>query len=378
MAGATDGKLDESGLVGAFYRGVTDTAELERGLELLADQLHCRSTVLLSLDMRQPQTGLSLSTGVFDEAARVRYVNDFHAFDPAPAAFARMPVGTASSTDWVLAPEFHRDSVFLNEFYHPLGLVETVGGMLKAGDGQFEMLGLHRGADRSAFTTDEMRAVERLLPHLGRSLQLRRLLLSERANASALGHALERLAQGVVVLDGSGTAILVNAAMWTIVRRGDGLGLDRAGQPLASDSVARRRIAQLLHNVGQGGAGGVVRVPNQSGGAYAVLVAPLPDNLSDPLMAGRSGALVFVHDSAGQVRPPLEQVQEAFDLTRGAADLALALAADGDLKSFAEARGVTIHTARFHLATALSRTGSRSQAELVGKVVRLLRDLALH
>jgi len=73
----------------------------------------------------------------------------------------------------------------------------------------------------------------------------------------------------------------------------------------------------------------------------------------------------------------VELVQEALNLTPGAAELAVALAGDHDLKSFAEARDVTIHTARFHLYTALSRTGSRSQAELVRKVVRLLRDLAL-
>jgi len=374
MAGATD----ELGLVDAFYRGVTDTAEFERALELLAGQLHCRSTALLSLDIRQPHTDFSISTGVFDAAVTQRYIKDFQALDPAPAAFARMPVGTASSTDWVLGPEFHRNSPFLNEFYHPLGLVETIGGMLRAGDGQFEMLGLHRGSDRGAFTIDEMRAVERVLPHLGRSLQLRRLLLAQRARGSALGNALDRLAQGVIVLDGSGVAILVNTAMWTIARRGDGLGLDRAGQPLASDSGARKRIARLLHDVGQGGAGGVVRVPNQGGtAAYAVLIAPLPDSLADPLMTSSRGVLIFVHDPASVTRAPVELVQEALNLTPGAAELAVALAGDHDLKSFAEARDVTIHTARFHLYTALSRTGSRSQAELVRKVVRLLRDLAL-
>jgi DNA-binding CsgD family transcriptional regulator len=54
-----------------------------------------------------------------------------------------------------------------------------------------------------------------------------------------------------------------------------------------------------------------------------------------------------------------------------------ALAGDHDLKSYAEKAGITIHTARFHLRTALERAGVRSQAELVRVAVRLLRDLAL-
>jgi hypothetical protein len=39
--------------------------------------------------------------------------------------------------------------------------------------------------------------------------------------------------------------------------------------------------------------------------------------------------------------------------------------------------GVTIHTARFHLRTALTRTGTKTQADLVRSAVRLLRDMAL-
>jgi DNA-binding CsgD family transcriptional regulator len=48
-----------------------------------------------------------------------------------------------------------------------------------------------------------------------------------------------------------------------------------------------------------------------------------------------------------------------------------------DLRDFAEAKGITIHTARFHLRTALARTGTRTQVELVRMAVRLLRDLDL-
>jgi len=62
---------------------------------------------------------------------------------------------------------------------------------------------------------------------------------------------------------------------------------------------------------------------------------------------------------------------------RGVAKGVAALAADDDLKSFAEGEGITIHTARFHLRTALARTGAKTQAELVRLAVRLLRDFAL-
>ena len=57
--------------------------------------------------------------------------------------------------------------------------------------------------------------------------------------------------------------------------------------------------------------------------------------------------------------------------------LVAALAADDNLKAFAAREGVTIHTARFHLRTALTRTGTKTQSDLVHSAARLLRDMAL-
>jgi DNA-binding CsgD family transcriptional regulator len=84
---------------------------------------------------------------------------------------------------------------------------------------------------------------------------------------------------------------------------------------------------------------------------------------------------VVVHDPAAQPRPPVALIQEALNLPRGAAEVAMALAAGHDLQSFAATQGVTIHTARFHLRTALARTGATTQAGLTRITVALLRDV---
>lgn len=70
-------------------------------------------------------------------------------------------------------------------------------------------------------------------------------------------------------------------------------------------------------------------------------------------------------------------LERALGLPKGAARLVAALAADDDLKSYAERENITIHTAPFHLRTALARTGTRNQAELVRLAVRVLRDIAI-
>ncbi len=87
--------------------------------------------------------------------------------------------------------------------------------------------------------------------------------------------------------------------------------------------------------------------------------------------------MVLVHDPEAQPSGMADILEQGLRLPKGAARLAAALAADDDLKSFAAREGITIHTARFHLRTALARTGARTQAELVRLVVRLIRDFAL-
>jgi uncharacterized NAD-dependent epimerase/dehydratase family protein len=121
-------------------------------------------------------------------------------------------------------------------------------------------------------------------------------------------------------------------------------------------------------------------VPRISGGRdYSLLVAPAPASLAHLRWnkPGAARALVLVHDPDSRSRAPVDVLEQALHLPKGAAKLVAALAGDEDLKSFAEREGITIHTVRFHLRTALARTGTRNQAELVRIAVRLLRDFAL-
>lgn len=371
---------DHRRFLDALYRGAADVAEFERALTLLADEMSCQSASLISLDASAPLADMVVSVGVFDADVRQRYARDFAPYDPAPAAFARLPTGTASTTNRILSSEQLRKGVFVNEFYTPLGLVETLGGNLRSDNGHFELIGLQRGRDRGSFEDSELADVERLIPHFSRALQLRRTFMQLEAKVGGLQDAVDRLSAGVVLLDASGTALFVNHAMRAIAERSDGISLNRAGRPVPASAHARSRLNGLLKEVALGGAGGILAVPcSTSVRSYAVLVAPSPVPLTEQLRERRSTAcaLVIVHDPACRQLSDPELVQQALGLPPAAARLVVALAMDDDLKSFAEREGVTVHAVRFHLRTAFARTGARTQAELVRLAVRLLRDIGL-
>jgi DNA-binding CsgD family transcriptional regulator len=366
----------ETAFLDALYAGVTDDGALDRALSQLQKMFDCAAGAFVSFDARAPAIDLTLTSGVFLEHG-ADYLRDFVAIDPAPAAFAKLPAGSATTTDRLLPPEVIASDPFHHEFFRKIGLEETLGGTLFCDRARFSLIGLQRGNDRRPFDDSDMASLERLMPHIARVLQLRRAFVGLRSQNLALQQAIDRLAAGAILFDADGNASFVNKAMTALARQGGGLSLDRQGRLLPTNLDARKRLYELLADVAGGGPGGVFRVPRPNGSRdCVVLVAPQPapegargDN------GARNGAILLVHDPDGENPTDAELLAAGFGLTPGAARLLAALAANDDLRSYAERVAITIHTARFHLRTALTRTGARTQAELVRLAVRLLRDL---
>jgi hypothetical protein len=370
----------EAQFLETLYQGITDKEALKRALELAQRMFNCLGGAFVSFDAHAPAADLAMISGLFEEYGR-RYLQEFAAIDPSPAIFARLPVGTASTTDRLLSAEQRATMPFVNEFFRPIGLVETLGGNLFSDRGRFSMLGLQRGRDRPPFDDVDIASFERLIPHAARVLQLRRTFLRLNARNRALEAALDRSPIGFVLQRvEEANAIFVSRAMRDIAQRADGLSLDRSGRPRVAHPTARRRFDDLVADVARRGAGGIVTVPRSDGARdYVILVAPLPIGFADLARnhPDDAGVLVLVHDPDKRPQNAAEILQHAWRLPKGAARLVAALCADEDLKSFAEREGVTIHTVRWHLRTALTRTGVRTQAELVRLAVRLLRDIAI-
>jgi GAF domain-containing protein len=366
-------------LLDAVYEGAFDEQALERALDMMVARLSARSAVIVLTDLHRPEKSLVVATEGF-RASLDSYAAHFGAIDPAPKAFARvLPAHKVASTDAVLDEDAFR-SEFFNDFYVPMGFAETLGGTVLSDGARWSLTGIHRGPDRRRFDAEDMHFIEQVLPHLARSLQMRRSFGRLQGRVEGLEMAVDRLAAGVILLDAAGAAVFTNRAMREIARRGDGVGLDRAGRPVAIGSEARAQLARLIEDARRGGAGGIVSAPRSSGSRpYALLVAPSPAPLAAPIWDRASAAtvIVLVHDPVAGVRDPVRLLGEGLGLPAGAARLVAALAGDADLQVHASREGITIHTARFHLRTALARTGARSQAELVRIAVAYLRDMGM-
>jgi DNA-binding CsgD family transcriptional regulator len=183
---------------------------------------------------------------------------------------------------------------------------------------------------------------------------------------------------GIMLLDPEGAPLFVNRAMMKIAERRDGLSLDDKGRLRTAGAEERVRVNALVEGVRGGEAGGLVRVPRAFGGTpYVIRVAParLLLQFSVSPWPNANCAVLVVHDPESPAPLAEDILRQGLGLPPAAARLVAALAADDDLKSYAKRAGITISTVRFHLRSALTRTGARSQAQLVRIAVRMLRDI---
>ena len=367
----------EAKIIDAIYRGACDAAELSRALVLIAEYFESPGVLLGELDQAQPHRSFAFGVHTIDASFFTGYARCAN-LDPAPRAYAALPVGRASLSNRMFTERERRTSVFVNEFLLPHGLNSSLGSPLLASGGRSAMIGIFQSAHCRNYDDDDIAHLERLTPHLTRALQIRRLFLQSEARGKALESVIDRNETGMVGLRGDGPALFVNRAARAVAAARDGLGLDRQGRLVAADRAAATRLVALQADVARGGAGGLVRIPRPSGHMpYVVLVSPLPSG-DDLFPNSRGGVLFAIHNPARRPMATEIRIAQLLHIPRGAARVVQAILAGQDLKDYADRAGISMNTVRFHLKNAFAGTDTHSQAELVRVALSALNALEPH
>jgi DNA-binding CsgD family transcriptional regulator len=179
---------------------------------------------------------------------------------------------------------------------------------------------------------------------------------------------LDRLQQGLILVDGQARVIVANRAAEGIlrVRRGLFVGRDGLQTEIPCETRRlRRMIADCgVRHPGRPGAGGRLRLSRENGMPLTVLLAPHHARSSwiDVL---RPRATLFITDPETTFDVRRQWLCEDFGLTPAEAAVAIdVLKADG-LQAAAGRLGISLATARMHLAHIFDKTGTHRQAELV-------------
>ena len=212
------------------------------------------------------------------------------------------------------------------------------------------------------------------VPHLRRAVEIQGLLGAARRERLALAEAVDRLPVGVLLLDEKRRVVIENQAARRIVQAEDGFRIDRGG-PCAADARDNARLQELIANSldfepGQElAARSWATVSRPSGRReYAVAITPLIDATGTSVGSDVRLVLFVVDPEAGRTASS-EVLEGIYDLTHSEAELVRTLASGVSLEQAAQARGVSMNTARSHLKRAFAKTGTARQAELLRLVV---------
>jgi DNA-binding CsgD family transcriptional regulator len=184
---------------------------------------------------------------------------------------------------------------------------------------------------------------------------------------------LHRLLQGVLLVDAEARVIFANRAAERILRAGRGLLLGHDGLRAEIPAEARRLrriIADCARpHSGLRGARGHVRVSREHGLPLTVLVVSHRARLAWIDIA-RPRVILFITDPEAIAIMRQQWLCDAFGLTRAEAAVAVEILETDGLQAVADRRGISLATARTHLAHLFDKTGTHRQAELVRLVLQ--------
>jgi DNA-binding CsgD family transcriptional regulator len=263
-------------------------------------------------------------------------------------------------------------SAFYDEVLRPQEIAHN-GMMALAARNDFRAaFNMCRSVRRGPFDPGEQRLLEWLSPHLCRSVTLGFRIDGYLAMQHAAFSVLDRLADGVVVLDRKAQVLFANATANRMVEEGT-LWLH---QSIGTYSPAHsQRLNELIRAALLGAAGGTMSLPrNLDGRLLTVLVSSIRSKdlgrLSD---AGVKDAavLLFVVDPANRRSIPLGQIMDAYGLTHAEARVALAASSGNTIIETAQSLGLSPNTIKTHLRHVFAKTATARQSELAGLIAAI-------
>ena len=226
------------------------------------------------------------------------------------------------------------------------------------------------------WSTAQIAAIERLLPHLSLFGSMWLALADTRALGRSFAGLLEGGSTGLVQLDRQGRIVESNDAATKLLRHRNGVldsgGYLRALAPRENDRL-RRLVARAVPPFGEQGSAGTMTIRRSRSRTRLMLhVSPVAGREWE-FRPVRVAAVVLVVDPERRSRIDPELAAEVLGLTPAESRLAVMLADGHSLREIASRTDRTEGTVRWHLKQIFRKQGISRQTDLVRRVLSLER-----
>lgn len=362
-------------LAGRFYDAALDSAAWEPAITRLMDAFDSSIGAFVQGTRQNPPAILKdIHVGIEATPEQMKLYGELQGEDPR-VDWAFKNFGRAGASNLVIDADVMRGSEMYQQLLDDADIEYTLMLPEIVDERTLASLSVTRGKAAAPFDADDVDTLQGLRPHLLRALRTQGRLGESDLMLRDLREALDRLPIGVLLMDESGRAVFVSRAAERLLGNADGLQL-QDGRIEAEHLGAARRLRGLLDEALAAARGDhlpqedTMSVPRSSGrAAYEILVAPLrADRLG--VWPGRPAAMAIVHDPSARTEMPAKLVQRLYSLSPAEARLSAALADGWSLKEYAGRTEISVETARSQLKSAMAKTGTHRQPELVRMLLR--------
>lgn len=354
-----------STVIGRLGEAAIDPAMWPAIMDDLCRAAGATAAILLQADIRTPDVPRTQS---IDEAVRRYFAQNWQDSDPRARGVPRAMAGEVITDEDCVTPDQMRLDPMYNEVLRPFGFQWFAGIGFWAGSAMW-VLTLQRTSREGAFDTRDTRILSQLAPRLTETATLSTAI--GRVALTGMTDALDRVRKPALIIDRLGQVLSRNVAA--------DAGFDdeiriRNRQLVVRDKQAMARIDRLIDAIRFTAEHTAlpheqVLIRRTAKPPVVLRVLPVDGAARNVFLGAR--AMITLSNLTPRLPPEPGLIAQAFELTRAEARLVSLLVTGLSIDAAAERLGIARETARNHLKSAFSKTGTHRQAELISLIARL-------
>ena len=352
-----------------LYEAALGDLPWETALESLARLLDANSAAI-TVDQKGGG-GWGVSFGAADRSFHEAYFTHYGAINPLAARVLTAPEGSVLTEHMAMRRADYERSEFYSDWARPQGFQYIVHVRVENRDDALTGVGLTRSTRTGNFEQGDIDLLQRLAPHLRRSVRTYLRLAEIRTTGFAMGEALDRMQRGAIGLDVSGRVIFANQAARLLLKSDDTLRVvgDLLVAVRADWTATLRRMVEAAIC---GRATGPMLLPRVNGRSALLLeILPVARLVASRGLNSRPAALLVLTDPDSGHQPGVASLRRIYGLTAKEAEVAIHAATGEELAAIAAVLGVARSTVQSHLKRIYDKTDTHRQAELAWLVARL-------
>jgi DNA-binding NarL/FixJ family response regulator len=369
-------------VVEAVYGCALDASRWQETVGMIAELCQSKCCVLGISDLKTGANELTFQVGCDEHYLRL-HEEKYGALNPCLGPLQLVPVGTVVTSAMMIDDYELLRTRYYQEWLKPQGLLDTVGFIvLKAGQ-RIASLTATRLECEGRYGDAEVRLLNRLTPHVCRSVAVADVFNLKTVKSKVLEATLDALKCGVYLTDHEGHILYMNRAAQCQVETGDAL-LIQNSRLTPVDKAAHATLAKALAEAAAGSAeepAGAVALPGAKAKGLVGTILSLSlnrDQRRNPGLNSGATVAVFVQDPVAETHLPGQAFAKLYGLTGSELRVLLAMSPAHCIKEAAEMLEISEATAKTHLQHIYAKTGTSKQTELMSLFISSVLPVELN